>query len=829
MAFDVLAQNFNDLKFQVSRTTNMSSDVVLLAIDDPSLREIGAWPWPRDLIAEMMDRLVGFGPKAVGMGITFSESSAANNAGDRKFSEVVERSRDKVVLGTYSSQVLDLEPYQDYCATEAFLRNGGDELVKLNTSFVVDDPDEAFDDLQWGELFPNIFTSVEMLVEEDYLSRIKKTDINSLTRFQKNFLQAEKGDAVFRYCAEWLTDRDRFRAEKYPELIMMYAQLFDTHKILSGLKLKEQIDKIKSASIGLSVPQYGYWYANAPTLQKPARFTASFISRIEVDGFLRRYPLFYRSGSRLGTSFIPSLALQTYLAGSGNRAEVKVTRRDRKKTVTSFLIKDSSSEKIIADIPVDEQGQIPINYQGPRGTLPYVSARDLFSDDPDVTIYTRVDSDGPETFRTRKEKKEDFFKGKYVIVGATASGLSDLHNTPVDVNFPGAEIHLSVLRSILDKDFLRPLGSQEITVPILVLATGTVSAIAFANLEALAVTLLFVAILAVGGIIDFWMFMSAGRMFSAFYIFLNLTTVYLVVNFYKYVFEERARKGIRQAFSKYVSPGVVAELLKSNDNTMLGGAKREVSIFFSDIRGFSEFSETMDPAELSKMLTEYLTPMTEIIFANKGTLDKYIGDGVMAFFGAPVDDSDHAYHACLCALQSLEKLKELNTEFVTRSWPVIDIGIGVNTGIANVGNMGSRVLQNYTAIGDSVNLAARLEGINKDYGTRVIVSEATYMKIRGRLLTREIDVVKVKGKKQLVRIYEVMSASFDQNLIEWITAFEDARRCYENQEFVHAFKKFEAILKGRPDDQVAALYMRRCAKLIANPPSDDWDGIYKVA
>lgn len=209
------------------------------------------------------------------------------------------------------------------------------------------------------------------------------------------------------------------------------------------------------------------------------------------------------------------------------------------------------------------------------------------------------------------------------------------------------------------------------------------------------------------------------------------------------------------AFSKYVSKDVVEEILKNESAIELRGQKLNMTVFFSDIRGFTEFSEKMDPVELSELLNRYFTPMSAIITRNQGTIDKYIGDAIMAMFGAPINYKDHAVKACAAALECVAALQNLNTEFTEKNWPRIEIGIGINTGLMNVGNIGSETIQNYTVIGDNVNLASRLEALNKTFGTHIIISEYTYKIIKDRFKCRELGQVNVKGKKEPVRIYEL--------------------------------------------------------------------------
>jgi adenylate cyclase len=252
-----------------------------------------------------------------------------------------------------------------------------------------------------------------------------------------------------------------------------------------------------------------------------------------------------------------------------------------------------------------------------------------------------------------------------------------------------------------------------------------------------------------------------------------------------------------------------------------------MTAFFSDVRGFTTISEKLTPEELSRVLNLYLTPMTEIVFKNSGTLDKYMGDAVMAFFGAPIKDADHAKHACRCALESIAKLKEIQVEFAQKNLPMIDIGIGINTGDMSVGNMGSNIVQNYTIMGDAVNLASRLEGINKEYGTRIIISEFTQKEIADAFTTREVDRVRVKGKLKPVVIYELLcEGTPSAEVSEQLKIYEQGMSAYQKKDFSQALIFFQELFAKTPEDSVAELYIERCTDYLDTPPPADWDGVY---
>jgi adenylate cyclase len=307
----------------------------------------------------------------------------------------------------------------------------------------------------------------------------------------------------------------------------------------------------------------------------------------------------------------------------------------------------------------------------------------------------------------------------------------------------------------------------------------------------------------------------------------EILLIYVTITVYRYFTEERKKKELKSTFANYVSPAIVDEILKSPENLNLGGRKQRMSVFFSDVRGFTTISEKLSPTDLSKLLSDYLTPMTELVFKNKGTLDKYMGDAIMAFFGAPVFRPDHAADACRCALESMKKLKEVQAEFASKNLPLIDIGIGINTGDMSVGNMGSNRIKSYTVMGDSVNLGSRLEGINKEYGTHIIISEFTHKDIQGKFVCRPVDSVRVKGKLEPVKIFELLSEeALPAGLQEWLKEYELGYELYLKKQFSEALSHFDKASQLGTDDEVSKLYIERCQEYMATPPPPDWDGVF---
>jgi len=298
--------------------------------------------------------------------------------------------------------------------------------------------------------------------------------------------------------------------------------------------------------------------------------------------------------------------------------------------------------------------------------------------------------------------------------------------------------------------------------------------------------------------------------------------------------EEKEKRKVRSAFGQYVNAEVIRLLLVNPQ--LVEPRKTEITVMFSDIRGFTTISEKLDAQDLAIFLNSYLSDMTNIVFDTRGTLDKYIGDAVMAFWGAPVEEPNHAVNACSAAIAMMKRVRELQILWEAEGKPKLDIGIGLNSGPASVGNMGSALQHGYTALGDTVNLASRLEGLNKEYGTHILVNESTYAAVKDAgLLFRELDIIRVKGKLQPVTIYELVGklSELEQDLTlgelrQRLQDFAAARELYRRRDWEQAQNAFQEILNRAPDDGPSRMYWKRCQEYLFDEPPVGWDGVFTM-
>jgi adenylate cyclase len=526
-------------------------------------------------------------------------------------------------------------------------------------------------------------------------------------------------------------------------------------------------------------------------LQKAARGIGAISMASELDGVLRKYRLLQalpveqnKTGEKVPLVF--NLAVLMALDGLGvpyNTVEV-----------------DKSEIKLGSErhVPVNEKAEFRINWLGESESFRYIS------------------------FYKVLEKKipSDFFKDKYVFIGASAAGLQDIKTTPTSrKRIPGVEVHAAALYNILNDSFLHEMPLWASGLLILVFAV--------------ALTTLFFFVRPVVGFILMLAIGLAQIMLFLFYVFpeqllvlpvaslLLLTVLCFITSVvYKYLTQEKDKIRLKAAFETYVAPDLVDQVMQNADSLKLGGQKKQLTVLFSDIRGFTSYSEGLDPEVLVSLLNGYLSRMSEAVLKNKGTIDKFIGDAVMAIFGAPVSQPNHAELACMTALDMLRELEAVNKEQMAHGQPPLQIGIGINTGEMTVGNIGSSRRFDYTVIGDAVNLASRLEGLNKYFKTSILVSEDTKNGVpENKFVFREIGPVRVKGRADTVIVYELMDEqkNTSTHIPLLLRDYNSGLKLYKERQFFESVKQFERCLNIRKNDGPSLLYLMKCRECIANP------------
>ncbi|MFZ5762111.1 MAG: CHASE2 domain-containing protein [Thermodesulfobacteriota bacterium] len=700
-----LDNRVTDAMFRWRGTMPTSSQVVIVDLDEKSLRKIGQWPWPRHTVARLITTIGSAQPKAIGLDIVFAES---------------DRTSPKNFLD-------ELEHYLPGSITQG-------QIQALKEK-------EALDhDVALGKAFsetPSVLGYVFQTMDDKLKSEAEKPFPTALIRMEPS---------QFKY-------RDL-------ALIPAYRAIINTVQISQG-------------------ESEGFFNV----FPDPA-------------GTVRKVPLF------MGLDGVPypSLALEMLRIGLKEQA-VTIHVSEQVKGGEKGILGVSLADKFI---PTDESGQITVNFRGPAYTFPYLSAADALAG-----------------------RDLDQLQGKYVLIGTSAAGLLDLRATPFSNIYPGVEVHANIIDNVLkgdpfSHDFYTEIG---LTYTIIILGGLFLSAL-LAHTSALAGGLGGILLIEATVVGNYHLFFKQNELVGVVYPLATVIVVFMIVTLFNYFYEGRERRFISKAFGHYVSPQVVEEISKNPERLSLKGEQKVLTVLFSDIRGFTTISEKMSPEELGRFMNDYLTAMSNIVMAMKGTVDKYIGDAIMAIWGAPLDDAEHAANCVRAAFGMMAKLNEMRPQWEERGLPVVDIGIGINSGLMSVGNFGSEQRFDYTVMGDNVNLASRLEGSNKTYGTNIIVSEYTRDALGDGFFCRFVDMVRVKGKALPVKIYEPLcEGAPDPQVRQRTEEFEQAMVYYRIQRFDDAEKILAGLQAERPA-RINELYLERIAHFRDNPPPADWDGAF---
>ena len=592
--------------------------------------------------------------------------------------------------------------------------------------------------------------------------------------------------------------------DKYAEMVQWYALNRRSLRSATGkedfvtlLNNYEFHGMMYNATIA-NIPQL----ANADNNQSELTAVGFFNAASDADGVLRRGSLvlpFGRSNSANDIDLYGSMEVETLRLYFGLKTE----------QITVNYLPDGIDTIAFGDrlvVRPDWLGRVLVNYRGPRETYPYYSIADV--------VQRRIP---PGTF-----------KDKIVIVGATATGIADLRTPPYgNITYPGVELHANVVDNLLNHQSLVRGPAQEWFDLGLMLLFGLPLGFAMALVPprwmwyGMSLILGLVAL-------DYFAFLR-GYWLNFTFPAMTLTGNVILVSLYRALIEEKEKRRVRTAFGQYLSPEVIRRLLLNPE--LVEPRKTEISVMFSDIRGFTTISEKLDAQDLAHFLNLYLSDMTRIVFDRHGTLDKYIGDAVMAFWGAPFEEPGHATRACESSLDMMKRVIELQKQWEAEGKPRLDIGIGLNTGVASVGNMGSSLRYGYTALGDSVNLSSRLEGLNKDYGTHIIVNESTYNAVKDSdFVFRELDLIRVKGKLQPVTIYELVGRAADVSteIRNLLAQFVTARALYQSRGWLEAQQAFQSILESNPTDGPSRTYWKRCQEYLFDEPPLNWDGVFTM-
>lgn len=694
IAFDTLNQFY----------PRISTDhVVMIDIDELSMAqaELGQWPWPRHIVARLVDRLHDMGARAIVFDMVFAE---------------YDRTSPRAFLQTLPDAVRD-------------------ETLESALS-ALDGHDEILAD---------------------------------------SFRRA--GNVVAGFV--WTADLQATRRPPHLSQPIFTAR--------------------EAESLTRSVPRIGGVVTNIPELSRAAAGSGSFGVTPEIDGIIRRVPLLFTYDGVL----YPSLALEGVRVAQGDKTQIRI--RARRGDELGWFDAPYLMQIGAYEIPMDADGQFPVWFS-PARPHDYVSAWRVLSG----------------------EVMESRVRDKIVLIGTSAEGLRDIRSTPLNLFIPGVELHMNVVEQIMSGRFLqRPalLSGVEI---VFTVAMGLLIIALSPFIGAVVLAVLTLSLMGGIGFASWYMYLERGLLLDPVYPGLTILVLFTLAALLAYIRTEAERKHVRDAFSHYISPDLIRELTANPDRLKLGGEVRELSVMFTDIRGFTGISEKLSPEELIQLMNDFLTPMSALVMENRGTIDKYMGDAMMAFWNAPLDDPDHARHACLCALRMGRALAPVNDGLAARGADIrLAAGIGINSGAASVGNMGSRQRFAYSALGDAVNLASRLEGQTKAYGVSILIGEDTARQVAD-MAVLELDLLRVKGKEKPVRIYTVLSETQDESFHALTPHHTAMLNAYRNRDFDAALRALEncAAVGGEVMRGYYAIFSERIKTMQKHRPDDGWDGVF---
>ena len=692
-----------DTMFKIRGAQPDSGQVVIVDIDEKSLKSIGQWPWSRNVLADMVQNLYKNGARALAFDIVFPE-------------------KDRTSPAYY---------------------------------------------------FKNLDPSIARQIPDKLLAAVLE---NESLDYDLLFGQAiSRGPSILGYA--FLHKKDNLKS--------------DGELPFPSSTIRIRPDNIKFENLSL-IPAYRA-IINIPAVAMAE--SEGFINVfMDESGVTRQVPLIMI----MDNIPYPSLALETFRVGMKIpvltlHASTKI--KHPKTALLGIHLKDRF-------IPTNSFGQIFVNYRGPEKTFSYISAIDVLTR-PSLPV----------------------IKNKFVLIGSSSTGLFDLKTTPFSTAVPGIEINANIIDNLIKSDSFTYDIFTEIGLTYALLIGG-----------GLILCLILSALGPLAGGFGAVLFFSSALIWNYYYYFLNYRyvgitypmitcgSILLIISIFNAFWEGKTKKFVQKAFSHYVSPEVVSQLIKNPKTLSLKCEEKKLTVLFCDIRGFTSISEKMNSQDLGHFMNNFLTRMSQLIMKNNGTVDKFIGDAIMAFWGAPSDEPDHAIKAVQTALQLKSELSHLHKHHEMNHFPEISVGIGINSGIMSVGNFGSKERFDYTVMGDNVNLASRLEGANKNYGTTILISEATKNIIKGSFFCRYIDKVQVKGREEAVDIFEpLLEGPPPEDILNEVKTFEKGIKAYQDQNFQEAYHIIKPLHKNHPI-QLYQSYLDRIKIFIKSPPAAHWDG-----
>jgi adenylate cyclase len=704
---DRLSSVLYDQRLRLTMPATLDDRIVILDINEKSLKEEGRWPWSRDRLALLMDQLFDhYGIAVVGFDVVFAEADNSS--------------------GLHVLEQLSAGPLKDDSHYQA-----------------------AFSQLKPRLQYDNLFAGT-----------IKNRPV-----------------------------------------VLGYYFTSQQALSVSGALPPAVLGKDSVPIKELGIAAWNGYGGNLPELQAAAGSAGHFNPIIDQDGVVRRLPMLVEYEGSYYASL--SLAMVQELLGKARLQLGFADTESHSSSSLEWLELVGTTQSL--RVPVDQDFSALVPYRGKQGRFRYLSMADV--------LHGRVDIAE--------------LKNKIVLVGTTAPGLMDMRSTPVSEVYPGVEVHANMIAGILDQEIKQQPAYMLGAEVLWLLLVGIALSFLLHWLSPLRAILVSLSAFVLSYGVSWMAWQSADLVMPVANSLLMIVLLFAVNMSFGYFVESRTKRQITSLFGQYVPSELVDEMSKNPASVSMAGESREMSVLFSDVRGFTNISEGLEPKELSLLMNEFLSPLSRVVYKQRGTIDKYMGDCIMAFWGAPLPDQQHARHAILAGLEMQVKMTELRPHFLARGWPEINVGVGVNTGQVSVGNMGSDVRVAYTVMGDEVNLASRLEGITKQYGVGFIVGENTRNATHD-FVYRELDYVRVKGKDKPIAIYEPLGVigEVSASTLDELKIFHELLLCYRKQDWEQAELQLVKLQRLSAQTELYQIYARRIAHFRKHPPSAEWDGVY---
>lgn len=707
-------RNFTFDNYNLFQPRESTGEVVIVDIDEASLKVAGQWPWPRTVMADVVAKLHDLGAKAIVFDIVFAEEDRTS-------------------------------------------------------------PEKVAESLSREENLVSLVEQMKELPKNDHVFGKAIKDVGNVV-------------TAFSFTNDYTTASPRLKG------------------IFRGKKLERFVPKLRGVS------------ANLREITKGAAGNGSFFVSTDTDGIIRRVPMLvgHAKPDSSIVSVYPSLSLETIRVVSGERggrvllADERYAELDPQRFGVSGIQVGRESPVFI---PTNARGEFLVYFSKSQKNW-YVSAVDILAN------------------TVNAEKVKD----KIVMIGTSAVGLKDIRSTPLETFVPGVEVHLNIVEQILSENYLFRSIEAEGSEAFAILISGLIMIVFAPFMGAFAQAVMLMVMIAGAMAAGWYLFTQHGVLIDVTYPVLSTLVIFLLSTMLTYLRSELERRHVREAFGLYISPDFMEELTNNPDKLELGGEIRNLSVMFTDIRRFTSICEGLSPEEIIQLMNDFLTPMSDLVMENRGTIDKYMGDAMMAFWNAPLDDEFHARHACLTALGMQAALDPINKEVKKKAEelgkePVLlNAGIGINSGPCAVGNMGSKQRFAYSTLGDAVNLSARLESQTKAYGVSILIGESTY-KAANELAALELDFIQVKGKTEPTRIFTLLgdkTLAEDKDFMSWKADHDAMMRSYRSANFEEAIgmiEKCKEISKGQLD-HFYDMYMERAKDLSRTTLPEGWEGVY---